>query len=144
MRTINMKIQTPQILKFSEFRSASMRVATIAAYTLAMAACAAEPRPPTEALQAADQAISSADKARVADSSSPELSEAREKITAAHAAVEKKQMVAGQRLAEQSRVDAELALARIEANKAKTVNAEMMKSNSSLNQEMQRNTGGTQ
>jgi hypothetical protein len=107
-------------------------------------ACAGQPQPPTQALQAADQAISSADKARVADSSSPDLSEAREKIIAARNAAQQKQMITSQRLAEQSRVAAELALARIEANKAKAVNTEMMKSNDSLNQEMQRNTGETQ
>lgn len=127
----------------TKFLNRSLRTLATLTSGFLLVACAAEPQPPTQALQAADQAISSADKARVADSSSPDLSEAREKITAARNAAQQKQMVAGQRLAEQSRVAAELALARIEANKAKTVNAEMMKSNDSLNQEMQRNTGDT-
>lgn len=134
-----MKNPTQRVL-----RSPGLRVMAVAVSAYALAACAAQPLPPTAELQAADQAIASADKARVADSSSPELSEAREKITAAHSAVQEKKMVLAQRLAEQSRVDAELALARIEANKASTVNTEMMKSNSSLNQEMQRNTGDAQ
>jgi hypothetical protein len=139
-----MKISKEQTRKFKMFLSSSLHITLVSVSLLTLAACAAEPRPPTAALDAADQAIAVADKARVADSSAPDLSEAREKIAAARSAVQQKQMVTAQRLAEQSRVDAELALARIEAGKAKTVNAEMMKSNDSLNQEMQRNTGGSQ
>lgn len=139
-----MKTPAQRLQQLRGLRSTSLRVMAVAASAYALAACAAQPLPPTEALQAADQAIASADKARVADSSSPELSAAREKITAARSAVQEKKMVLAQRLAEQARVDADLALARIEANKANTVNTEMMKSNNSLNQEMQRNTGDTQ
>lgn len=135
---------TKQSLKRDKFLKRSLWAVTAVIGGFLLMACAAEPQPPNEALQAAEQAISSADKARVADSSSPDLSEAREKIAAARNAAQQKQMVAGQRLAEQSRVAAELALARIEANKAKAVNTEMMKSNDSLNQEMQRNTGDAQ
>jgi hypothetical protein len=53
-------------------------------------------------------------------------------------------MVLAQRLAEQSRVDAELASARAEAARAGVVNDEMRKSIDTLKQEMQRNTGDTQ
>lgn len=66
---------------------------------------------------------------------------AREKLTAARAAVEKEEMGLAQRLAEQSRAEAELASAKAEATKAKAVNDEMRKSTDSLKQEMQRNTG---
>lgn len=134
-------INTRQLSKLNKFRSFFLFLAPATMSAFVLVACAAEPMVPDQAMQAADQAIASADKARVADSSSPELSEAREKIIAARAAVQQKQMVSAQRLAEQSQVAAELALARIEVNKAKTVNSEMMKSNDSLNQEMQRNTG---
>jgi len=106
-----------------------------------LSSCASTPKAPTEALQAADVAISTAEQARVADYASPELGEAREKLTAARVAVEKKDMVAAQRLAEQSRIDAELALAKSNALKAKAINDEMQKSISTLKQEMQRNTG---
>lgn len=139
-----MKNISPRKPTLHGFRRASLRVIAVTAGAYALAACAAQPLPPTAALLAADQAIATADKARVADSSSPELSAAREKIAAARSAVQAEEMVAAQRLAEQSRLSAELALARIEANKAATVNTEMMKSNDSLNQEMQRNTGDTQ
>jgi hypothetical protein len=49
-----------------------------------------------------------------------------------------------QRLAEESRVDAELASAKAETSKALAINEEMQKSNDALKQEMQRNTGARQ
>jgi putative cell wall-binding protein len=111
---------------------------------LLLAACASTPPEPTVALKAAEQAIAAADQTRVADAASPELSEAREKLTAARAAVQGKQMVEAERLAMESRVDAELASARIEASKAKAVNDEMKRSTDTLTQEMQRKTGDKQ
>ena len=111
---------------------------------LLLAACASTPPEPTVALKAAEQAIAAADQTRVADAASPELSEAREKLTAAHAAVQDKQMVEAERLAMESRVDAELASAKIEASKAKAVNEEMKRSTDTLTQEMQRKTGEKQ
>ena len=111
------------------------------ALTFMLSACASEPKPPTQALQAAELAISNAEQARIADYASPELGEAREKLTAARLAVEKKDMIAAQRFAEQAQVDADLATAKQGVAKAKTVNDEMSKSTSTLKQEMQRNTG---
>lgn len=118
-----------------------LRLSAGAAGLLVLAACASVPQPPTEALQAAELAISNAEQARVADYASPELGQAREKLTAARAAVQQENMVLGQRLAEQSRVNAELASAKAEAAKAKAVNDEMRKSTETLKQEMQRNPG---
>lgn len=108
---------------------------------LALSACATEPVPPDQELQAAALAITNAEQARVADYASPELGAAREKLSAANAAAQQKNMVQAKRLAEQSRVDAELALAKSGAFKAKAVNDEMKKSTESMKQEMQRNTG---
>jgi hypothetical protein len=107
---------------------------------LLLAACASTP-PPTQALQAAELAIGNAEQARVADYASPELSEAREKMAAAKAAVHEENMEKAQRLAEQARVDAELALAKSGTGRANTVNDEMRKSTETIKQEMQRNTG---
>lgn len=107
---------------------------------LLLAACASTP-PPTVALKAAEQAIAVADQTRVADAASPELSEAREKLVAAQSAVQQKQMVEAERLAVESRVDAELAAAKIDAAKATAVNEEMKRSTATLAQEMQRNSG---
>jgi hypothetical protein len=141
--------QTNQIVTLKQARRSSMRFLTVAllivlvATTLAftLSGCASTPQPPNQAIQAAELAINNADQARVADYASPELVEAREKLTAARLAVEKKDMVAAQRFAEQSRADADLAIAKTGVAKAKAVNDEMKKSTSTLKQEMQRNTG---
>lgn len=106
-----------------------------------LSSCASKPKPPTQALQAAELAIDTAEQARVAEYASPELAAAREKLTSAKVAVGKEDMIAAERLAEQSRVEAELAVAKANAQKAKAVNEEMQKSISTLKQEMQRNTG---
>ena len=109
---------------------------------LMLAACASTPPAPTVALSSAKQAIAVADQARVADSTVPELGEARDKLAAAQTAVQDKHMVEAERLAQESRVDAELASARIEASKDQAVNNEMIQSTETLSQEMQRNSGG--
>lgn len=106
-----------------------------------LTACASTPPEPTVAMKAAEQAIAVADRTRVADAASPELSEARDKLTAAQTAVQQKRMVDAERLALESRVDAELAAAKIEADKAKAVNEEMKSSTNALSQELQRNSG---
>lgn len=115
----------------------------IALSALLFAGCASKPQPPTEQLQAAELAISTAEQARVADYASPELGEARDKLAAARNAVGKEEMGKAQRLAEQARVDAELATAKAAAAKAKAVNNELDKSIDTLKQEMQRNPGVT-
>ncbi len=120
------------------------RLSIAVAGLLLTSACATVPKPPTEALHAAEMAITNAEQARVADYASPELGEARTKLVAARDAVTQENMVLAQRLAEQSRADAELASAKAEAAKAKLVNDEMKKSTDTLKQEMQRNTGAHQ
>ena len=108
---------------------------------LALTASAAKPEVPTQAIQAAELAIKNADQARVADYSSPELTMARDKLTAARTAVEKEDMVVAQQLAEQSRADAELATAKAAVAKEQATNDEIKKSIETLKQEMQRNSG---
>ena len=114
------------------------------ALALLLGACASAPQPPTAALQAAQQAIDTADRARIADQASPELHEAREKLAAAQAAVQESKMYSAERLAQESRVDAELASATIEEAKSRAVNNEMIRSDAALRQEMQRKAGVTQ
>ena len=109
--------------------------------TLLVAACASTPPEPVVALHAAEQAIATADRARVADSMSPDLTEAREKLAAAQSEVSAKHMVQADRLAQESRVDAELASAKINADKEMAVNVEMQKGTDTMVQEMQRNSG---
>lgn len=108
---------------------------------LLLSACASTPVPPNQALQAAELAIANADQARVADYASLELRSAREKLTAARAAVQEENMVQAKRLAEQAQVDAELAIVKTDAIKAQRVNEELQKSIDAMKQEMQRNTG---
>jgi PBP1b-binding outer membrane lipoprotein LpoB len=115
--------------------------ATVTLGLLLLSGCASTPQPPTQALQAAEMAITTAEQARVADYAAPELGEARQKLAAANAAVQAKNMTQAQRLAEQARVDAELAVARNDVGKAKIVNDEMKKSTDTIKTEMQRNPG---
>lgn len=115
-------------------------ITAAAVASLLLAACAS-PQPPTQKMQAAELAISHAEQQQVAEYSSPELTEARQKLMDAQRSITKKDMVSARRLAEQSQVDADLASARAGAVKAKTVNDEMLKSTSTLKQEMQRNPG---
>ncbi len=109
-----------------------------------LTACASTPPEPTVEMKAAEQAIAVADRARIADAASPELNEAREKLTAAQRAVQEKRMAEAERLALESRVDAELASAKAESSKAKAVNDEIKQSTATLAQEMQRNSGAKQ
>ncbi len=108
---------------------------------LLLAACATTTPEPLLAMKAAEQAIATADRTRVADAASPELSESREKLAAAQEAVKSKHMLEAERLAMESRVDAELASARIELSKAVAVNDEMKHSTDTLSQELQRSAG---
>ncbi len=119
------------------------RVASAAALglTILLCSCAAEPLAPNAALGAASQAIATADRARITDAASPELTEARAKLAAANVAVSAKDMVRGDRLAREARVDAELATARTEATKAQGVNNEINSGTNALSTEMQRNSG---
>ncbi len=109
-----------------------------------LAGCSSPPKAPDQELQAAELAIANAEQARVADYASPELGEARDKLTAAREAVVKEQMTSAARLAEQARADAELATAKAEAAKAQAVNDELGKNINTLEQELQRNSGGVQ
>jgi hypothetical protein len=138
------KIKTPR--GFSRYAITAWPGIVLGSATtlLLLSACASAPVPPTAALQAAEIAIANADQARVADYSIAELGEAREKLTAARSAVQKEDMVLAQRLAEQSLVDAQLALAKADVAKANTVNNEMKQSTRTLKQEMQRKSGDTQ
>lgn len=134
-------VNTVQLTPLPRMLLATWRLAASAALVLAITACASAPLPPSRELQAAQTAIDSAEQARVADYASPELGQARDKLSAAKAAVQQEDMDSARRLAEQAQVDAQLALARTQATKARVVNEEMLKSTSSLKVEMQRNTG---
>jgi hypothetical protein len=135
-------IQSFETFSVTGIRASPLLAAATVSGFLALAACATTPEPPTQALQAAESAIASAEQARVADYASAELREAREKLAAARTAVRDEEMVSARYLAEESRVHADLASAKAEEIKSKAVNDEMQKSIDTLKQEMQRVSGG--
>jgi Domain of unknown function (DUF4398) len=122
--------------------------AFIAVGMLASVGCASVSRVPSDAFQAADIAITNADKEQASDFAPNELALARSKIAAAKAAVDKnpreKDIVKARQLAEQARSDAELASARARDGRAQAVNAELQKNNDTLREELQRNSGDGQ
>ena len=108
---------------------------------LLAASCASTPPAPTAALQAAQQAIASAERTDAGHYAAAELGEARTKLASANTAVAGQHMVAGARLAEQSQVEAELASAKTSALKAGGINAELTQGNSTLIEELDRSAG---
>lgn len=116
-------------------------VAVGLAGVLMFAACASAPPVPTASLQGAQQAISTAERAEAGRYAPEELSEARTKLASADTAVVQKRMTIAERFAEESRTEAELAAAKTANIKAKAVNDEMTRSNDTLIDEMQRNSG---
>ena len=117
----------------------------IAAGALALAACATVPLPPNDAFQAADIAISNAENDHAADYAPLEMRTAHEKISAARAdamQTDEVQVAQARPLADEARVEADLASAKAHLGKAEAVNQELQKNNSTLNQEIQRGPGG--
>ena len=108
---------------------------------LMLAACASTPPAPTASLQAAQQAISTAERAEAGHYAPEELGEARTKLASADTAVKEQRMTMAEQFADESRVEAELASAKTADVKAKAVNDEMTRSNGTLIDEMQRNSG---
>jgi len=125
------------------YRSSRLRIVLSLTGAIMLGACASAP-PPTASLQAARQAISEADRAEAGRYASAELGEARTKLTSANNAVAEKKMTMAERLAEESRAEAELASAKTANVKAVAVNDEMKRSTSTLIEEMQRNSGENQ
>ena len=118
--------------------------ATLAvAGALMLAACASTPPAPTASLQAAQQAIDTAERAEAGNFAAGELAEARAKLASADTAVKEKERVMAERFADESRANAELASAKTSAAKAKAVNDEMKLSTGTLIEEMERSSGET-
>lgn len=107
--------------------------------------CASTPSvpPPTASMDAARQAIASAEQSDARQFASAELDEARQRLNGAERAITAEDMIMAERLAQQSRVSAELASARTESAKAEEINREMRRSAEALRDEMRR-TGDQQ
>ncbi len=122
----------------------SVRGAAVITGVLSLAACASVPPPPTASLQAAQQAIVSAEQANAGRYAPGELGEARAELNSANAAVTDQHMVVAERLANESRTEAQLAFAKTAYVKAQAINDDMAHSNDALTQEIQRNSGDKQ
>lgn len=105
---------------------------------LLLSACASAPLAPDESLNAAKSAIDNAVQAEARQYAGAELEEARAKLVLAQKAISAEQMIRAEQLALQSRVSAELAMARTEAAKATAINRDLNKGVDALNEEMQR------
>lgn len=118
----------------------ALRLGIVVGSLLTLAACASTAPAPNQSLMAAEQAITTAEQARVADYASIELSQARDKLAAAQTAVQQEDMALAKRLADEAMVEAQLATARAGELKAKKVNDDMKESTATLQQEMDRNS----
>ena len=116
-------------------------VLTLAVGASTLAACASTPLAPTAALQSAQQAITTAEQGDGPRYAAGELVEARAKLGSANDAVGRKDMVQAERLAVESRAEAELAAARTGSAKALAVNADTSRGTDALIEEMQRKPG---
>ena len=114
-----------------------------AALALAASACASAPPAPLSSLQAAQQAITAAERLDAGHSAPGELGEARSKLLEANAAVENKNMAAADRLALESRASAELAAAKTASVKALAENSAIRTGNAAMTDELNRKVGET-
>lgn len=113
----------------------------LAGAIMLVAACASNPPAPTATLDAAKVAIANAEKADASRYAAAELDAARQKLLLANnAASDKRQtnVYLADRLAQEARVEAELASARTAAAKAVAVNTELERGADALTEEMQR------
>jgi len=117
-----------------------LRVATGLAGALIITACASTPAP-TAQLQAAQQAIATAERTDASRHAAAELGTAQARLASANTAVQAQEMETAARLADESRAEAELATARAASVKARMVNDEMKRSTGTLIDEMQRSSG---
>jgi PBP1b-binding outer membrane lipoprotein LpoB len=116
-------------------------VATGLLTALILAGCASAPPAPTAKLQAAQQAIASAERTEAGRYAAGELGAARTKLASADTAVSEKRMILAAQFADESRAEAELASAKAAVSKANAVNEDMKRSTGTLVEEMKRSNG---
>lgn len=101
-------------------------------------ACASAPVAPTASLTAARDAIARAEQSDARQYAGAELDEAGQKLTLAESAAGSERMLEAERLAQESRVTAELAIARTTYAKTSEVNRQMGRGADALDEEMER------
>jgi hypothetical protein len=122
------------------------RVYVLAGFSVLLAGCASDPLAPTDSVQLAEQAINKAEDERAVEYAALEMRSAREKLTLAREAVQKRtdeDTQRAERLAQEARADAEYAQAKAELAKAQAVNNELKRGVQTLEQELDRSTGGS-
>lgn len=127
--------------QFYKALPAHRRAVTAAGLTLAMSllgACASTPEAPVGKINAAQDAIATAEQSGARQHAGAELDEAQQHLSKAERAITAERMLEAERLAEQARLAAELAAARTEAVKAVAINKEMGRGADALTEEMQR------
>ena len=113
--------------------------AILVVITLFLSGCAtAPPAPPTESLDAARDAIASAEQNDARQYAGSELDEARQQLERAETAVGDERMADARRYAERAKVAAELASAKADAAKAAEINRQIRRSAEALKEEMRR------
>lgn len=120
---------------------AKMQLMLAGSILLVLAACQSTPPPPVQQMQAAQFAIASAEQERATDFVPLDMRQAHAKLTAARVAIESEDMELATRLADESRVSAELATAKTAEMKARAMHDEMQESFDTLQREILRNTG---
>ncbi len=127
--------------RFKVTRSARRRLRIALPALLLISVAWAKPPVPAAQLQAAQLAIATAERSDAGANAPVELGEARAKLSSAQHAVDEKEMVSAERLADEARAAAELASARSGLVKANAVNKDLKDSTATLVEEMQRKSG---
>ena len=125
-------------LSGSGFSRRRATASALALVTMLLSACMSSPEPPTASLVAAKDAIASAEQSDARQYAGAELDEARQKLVLAESAVSAERMIEAKRLAQQSRITAELAIARTASAKAAEINRQMGRGADALDEEMNR------
>jgi Domain of unknown function (DUF4398) len=108
---------------------------------LVLVSCVTMPPETPASVRAAQDAISNAERVEAARYAAGELGEARTRLASAQVAVSEQKMILANRLADESRAEAELASAKTAEAKASSVNADMKRGTGVLVEEMKRGTG---
>lgn len=137
-----MNTTTDSLLARRAGRAGATALAGMSA-VLALSGCASSPPVPTASIDAAKQAISSAERSDASRHAAGELNEARTRLAAVDAEVAGKRMTKAQQLADEARASAELASARAGVAKARAANEELRRSTRTMVEEMERNAGDT-
>lgn len=103
-----------------------------------LAGCASTPTAPPDSLTAAKDVIASAEQADARQYAGAELDEASQKLAQAENAIASERLPEAEQFANQSRVAAELAIARTAEAKAQEINRQMGRNAGALDEEMNR------